>query len=180
MSMIINNVVTRKLCDWLEEVIGVDAWIENKTPDRVIGDTKAREGPYLFRWIVFRIKHVVHMYLHMFLRDDNDVPHDHPSDSISFVFDPMQEAYWPDANDLSACIINTVPRGSIVLRSAGYTHRIVGVTGRKLKPRTLFIFGPKRREWGFVCPKGWRHWKDFTAFDKDGDSSQVGRGCGED
>jgi len=32
------------------------------------------------------------------------------------------------------------------------------------------------REWGFACPKGWVHWKDFTDPDNPG---QVGPGCGE-
>ena len=31
-------------------------------------------------------------------------------------------------------------------------------------------------EWGFHCPKGWVHWRDFTA-GKDGEI--VGKGCGE-
>lgn len=40
---------------------------------------------------------------------------------------------------------------------------------------TLFITGPRVREWGFWCPKiGWRHWRVFTDPDNTG---QIGRGC---
>lgn len=42
---------------------------------------------------------------------------------------------------------------------------------------TLFITGPRIREWGFHCPKGWVHWKKFCAVDQPG---QIGSGCGED
>jgi hypothetical protein len=41
---------------------------------------------------------------------------------------------------------------------------------------SLFMTGPKVREWGFACPKGWVHWRDFTG----GENGElVGRGCGE-
>ena len=39
---------------------------------------------------------------------------------------------------------------------------------------SLFITGPIIREWGFHCPKGWRHWKEFV---DSRDIGQVGRGC---
>lgn len=40
---------------------------------------------------------------------------------------------------------------------------------------TLFLFGPKRREWGFHCEgKGWVPWQEFTAAGKPG---EVGKGC---
>lgn len=41
---------------------------------------------------------------------------------------------------------------------------------------SLFIAGPKVREWGFHCPNGWVHWREFTAGDR---GELVGRGCGE-
>lgn len=45
---------------------------------------------------------------------------------------------------------------------------------------TLFITGPKVREWGFHCPKGWKHWRDFVGVregEARGDEKNVG--CGE-
>jgi hypothetical protein len=48
---------------------------------------------------------------------------------------------------------------------------------------TLFAGGPIVREWGFDCPQGWRHWKEFTSVVIGADGvprSGVGRGCGEE
>jgi hypothetical protein len=39
---------------------------------------------------------------------------------------------------------------------------------------TLFSMGLWKREWGFHCPQGWKHWREFTA-GENGD--QVGAGC---
>jgi len=30
------------------------------------------------------------------------------------------------------------------------------------------------REWGFHCPRGWMHWKQYTDAQ---DSGAIGRGC---
>ncbi len=60
--------------------------------------------------------------------------------------------------------------GALVPRGARFAHRmVVPIPGTM----TLFVTGPRVREWGFLCPKGWRHWKEFTA----GDGSRVGKGC---
>lgn len=45
------------------------------------------------------------------------------------------------------------------------------------KPITLFFCGPRVREWGFHCPQGWRHWKEYIAPTSYG--NRVGKGCGE-
>lgn len=66
-----------------------------------------------------------------------------------------------------------VPVGSIVARSARFSHRLALAPGCA-SACTLFITGPRIREWGFWCPKGWRHWKEFTA---PADSGNIGRGC---
>lgn len=51
----------------------------------------------------------------------------------------------------------------------------LAIFSKKYKPvTTLFITGPKIREWGFLCPKGWRHWKDFC---DSCDHGVIGRGC---
>jgi hypothetical protein len=40
---------------------------------------------------------------------------------------------------------------------------------------TIFITGPRVRQWGFYCmERGWIHWKRFTAAD---DPGAVGAGC---
>lgn len=58
------------------------------------------------------------------------------------------------------------------LRRATFTHRIELTNGPVW---TLFLTGPKVREWGFHCPQEWRHWTFFTN-PKDGGQA-TGRGC---
>ena len=69
--------------------------------------------------------------------------------------------------------------GDITTRAADAPHRIA-VPPRHATPAdpviTLFITGARHREWGFWCPKGWRHWRQFT---DPTDSGQIGRGCGD-
>lgn len=72
--------------------------------------------------------------------------------------------------------------GSANLREAGWVgsreatalHRLEILPGERAV--SIFMTGPKVREWGFECPKGWVHWRDFTG----GENGElIGRGCGE-
>lgn len=66
--------------------------------------------------------------------------------------------------------------GDIVHRKATDPHWLELEPG--YQSISLFFTGPKIREWGFHCPKGWQHWHDFTGGYHDG-RSQKGAGCGE-
>ena len=63
--------------------------------------------------------------------------------------------------------------GDVVLRRSGrMAHRIELVDGPCW---TVFITGPRYREWGFHCPEqGWIQWQRFTA---DKDPGATGKGC---
>ena len=62
--------------------------------------------------------------------------------------------------------------GDWQLRNAKSAHRIVL---NACPCMTLFLTGPKIREWGFHCPeKGWVHWRDFC---DPADHGKVGKGC---
>jgi hypothetical protein len=59
------------------------------------------------------------------------------------------------------------------MRRARTAHRLELINGPCV---TLFVTGPKIREWGFHCPfAGWRHWRDYTHVGEGG--SSIGRGC---
>lgn len=136
-----------------------------RAPDVVIGGAA---DPYLSRWHVIPRNPVFNVYLHYFQRSDDDrALHDHP---------------WVNCSILLAGRYLEVTRGGVVARSAGdvvlrgprAAHRIVLVGVGDPRPVwTLFITGPRVRQWGFHCPQGWRHWRDFTS--KDG--TTIGRGC---
>ncbi|MEM9450312.1 MAG: hypothetical protein AAGA75_17495 [Cyanobacteria bacterium P01_E01_bin.6] len=141
-------------------------------PHRIIGRANA---PYLLRWYLIPRNPWFNIYLHKFLRSDNDVPHDHPWNSVSVALwgKAIEQIFIEDAIDVK---VKYIRAGDIVGRSALHRHQMI-----IFKPFwTLFITGPVTREWGFWC--GDRRdrfvpWKAFTV-EKDG-VSEVGKGCGE-
>lgn len=64
--------------------------------------------------------------------------------------------------------------GDIVTRKATDFHRLELVDNEPCISR--FFTGPVVREWGFMCPQGWRHHNDFN---DPNDIGQVSKGCGE-
>lgn len=139
-----------------------------REPDFVIGP---KEDPYLRRWYLVPRNKVSNIYLHEILHDDDDrALHDHPWDFASII---IQGSYLEHSinyagDSVSHRIFN---RGEINFHRAESAHRLQVLDGPVV---TLVFTGPAKREWGFHCPKGWRHWKDFC---DDRDQGLVGRGC---
>lgn len=125
--------------------------------------------PYMIRWAIVDGKgEGNNVYLHKFLRDDEDrALHDHPWDSVSILLSGRLREI--DAANPEGKIVKA---GDIRHRAADYAHRLVV----EEKGFSLFITGPKVREWGFLCAEGWRHWTRFA----DGEAGElVGIGCGD-
>lgn len=140
-----------------------------RRPDFVIG------ADYLRRWFILPRNPWLNIYLHRINKSDDDrALHDHPWWNCSIVLTGGYHEVMPAHGDPLSQDTRTRWRGpgSIVLRRAKAAHRLVVDEGDHAW--TLFITGPRIRQWGFWCPQGWRHWKDFTSPD---DSSQTGRGC---
>lgn len=137
-------------------------------PDFVIG---GNDQPYMLRWWIIPRNRFFNVYLHRIIRSDDDrALHDHPWVSLSFILDGEMWEVLPVApNVISGRLLK---QGNIVTRTASSAHRL---ELRNSQPcMTLFLTGPRVREWGFHCPRGWRHWKEFTAV---GDTGSIGRGC---
>jgi hypothetical protein len=149
-------------------------WPVYRQPDFIVGGT---EYPYLLRWYVIPRNRWCNIYLHKFLRDDDDKAlHDHPWHSLSVV---LKGGYFEVLPFQSEELVVLREPGDVILRRAEHSHRIALhrdlSTRNKLVPAwTLFITGPRVRQWGFHCPKGWVHWKHFTDLD---DPGKSGRGC---
>lgn len=156
---------------------------QRRPPDRVIG---GYHMPYLRRWWLIPRNPVFNIYLHQFLRSDDDrALHDHPWANCSILL----RGEYMEHTDSGVCVLKA---GDIKVRMSGkMAHRIELFADRAwngdLKPGTvcyaqhqerpvwtLFITGPRYREWGFWCPHGWVHWKAFTASD---DPGAIGKGC---
>lgn len=138
------------------------------------------ENPYLRRWFIIPRNRWLNIYLHEIVRSDDDrALHDHPWWNLSIILDgSMLEVMPLDAAHPSGSTVSRyLKEGNIVWRRADAAHRLEVRDG--VTCRTLFITGPRIRQWGFHCPNGWRHWKVFTSFDETGDATRVGRGCGE-
>ena len=134
----------------------------SRPPDFTVGED------YLRRWWVVPRNDFSNVYLHEFRVSDEDrALHDHPWPSTSFLIEGQYLEHTPEATFLRCA-------GDVVSREAGAFHRIELIHGHPTI--SLFITGPKQREWGFACEQGWVHWQDFTASD---DPGAVGKGCGE-
>ncbi len=137
-----------------------------RNPDFIIGGL---DDPYMIRWFVIPRNRWFNIYLHRIVRDDDDrALHDHPWVNCSVL---LEGAYWE--HTIAAGGINVRKLrgpGSVVLRRPSQAHRLE-VVGEAV---SLFITGPRVREWGFHCPdRGWVHWQKFVAAS---DAGAIGAG----
>jgi len=143
------------------------AWALARKPNLNVG---GEADPYMRRWYVIPRNPVLNIYIHQFMRDDEDrAKHDHPWISLSWL---MRGRLVEICGDGAAALWP----GAIRLRGPWFAHRLIVPTDYRRDTWTLFITGPRLRHWGFHCPNGWVHWRDFTAGEH---GEVVGRGCGE-
>lgn len=150
-----------------------------RPPNFVVGaDDPA--GAYLRRWYLIPRNPVFNVYLHNFMRDDDDrALHDHPW-------------HWASLLLLGSYIEHTVAAGGVQhtnvrlvgsLKCAGpkAAHRVSlwrTLDGNPSPCWTLFITGPRVRGWGFHCPEqGWIPFERFTRAGVDGKPGEIGPGC---
>lgn len=134
----------------------------SRKPDFVIGDD------YLRRWYVVPRNAFANVYLHDIRHSDDDrAMHDHPWRNASYVIWGRYIEHTPEGTFFRQA-------GDYIEREAMALHRLELLPGENCI--SLFTTGPKVRDWGFQCPEGWTPWQQFCA---PGDSSKVGRGCGE-
>lgn len=140
-----------------------------RQPDFVIGD---HSNPYLRRWWIIPRNRWCNVYLHQILRSDDDrALHDHPWWNVSILLRGAYREVIPHPVYPRTTTHKRRSAGSIVLRRATALHRLEVARGPVW---SLFITGPRVREWGFACPQGWVRWDVFTS---PKDSGQIGRGC---
>lgn len=151
-----------------------------REPDFVVGELPRR---YLRRWHIIPRNAWFNLYLHEIKRGDDDrALHDHYYINLSLILDGGYVEVLPDGRGY--LIRKWRAPGSVVFRRARSRHRLElpppehppgPVT---ISPHTcwsLFITGPRTREWGFYCNSGWKHFADFVNPEDGG--ATVGRGC---
>lgn len=141
--------------------------ISRRYPDFIVG--KPGE-PYMLRWWVIPRNRFFNIYLHHFMRSDDDrALHDHPWWNFSFLLRGQYTEHMIKAGGIHTK--RTYHAGNFKFRTSRTAHRIELTDGPCW---TLFITGPKIREWGFHCPKGWRPWQQYV---DTRDHGSIGRGC---
>lgn len=162
--------IRKEIIDWAKSI--PEDLIERTEPitaDVVIG---GHDNPYLLRWYLIPRNPILNIYLHKFMRSDDDrALHDHPWANMSILL----RGEYIEHEILAGGIEKRThfKAGSWRIRWSGkLAHRLELVNGPCW---TIFITGPRYRQWGFHCPLvGWVHWKKFTAAD---DHGAIGKGC---
>lgn len=145
------------------------ARITRRPPDFAIGH---QNDVYLYRWWVIPRNRFFNVYLHQFVRSDDDrALHDHPWSNLSILLRGRYVEHTIAAGGINVRTERIAPAWK--LRPSGAAaHRLELIDGECW---TLFITGPRYREWGFHCAdRGWVHWTKFTASGKPG---EIGTGC---
>lgn len=142
-------------------------YVGDRPADFIIGGA---ERPYMFRWWVIPRNKLFNIYLHRFVRSDDDRSlHDHPWLNCSVLLEGEYTEHTIAAGGVAHHAIYRT--GTLKFRRAIAAHRVELHAGPCL---SLFITGPVIREWGFHCPAGWRPWKRFV---DNRDKGSIGRGC---
>lgn len=132
---------------------------------------KGNEGAYLRRWHIIPRNRWFNIYLHHFNKSDDDrALHDHPWINLSIILKGTYLEHTFRHAGLPMTRRRRRVAGGLVFRLPTTAHRIELDDGPCW---TLFLTGPKVREWGFHCPNGWVHWTKFL----DEDGNGIGAGC---
>ncbi|WP_458068688.1 hypothetical protein [Rhodanobacter sp. BL-MT-08] len=161
-----------------------------RAPDFIVGGPA---DPYLLRWYItpwsglYRdipndqktlwqkfVSRLPAIYVHEFRRSDEDrALHDHPWINCSILVGGSYVEHTIGAGGIN--VRTQRAAGDVVWRLPSAAHRVEIAPGTVC--RTLFLTGPRVREWGFHCTRGWVPWQRFVATN---DRGAVGAGCGED
>jgi len=131
---------------------------------RIVMDRESNE-PYLERYYLFlkdRDKFPFNVFLHKFLKSDPDDVHDHPWPYATLILKGGYYEWVATFNSNGEKVAETRHwRGAGHFRtcSAKSFHRI------ELDPEvtawTLFMPGPKQRDWGFWTKGKWMQWQEY-------------------
>lgn len=125
-----------------------------REPDLVVGHP---QDPYLTRWTLARFLGC-QLALHVITRSDDDrALHDHVGWHVSLI---IHRGY---IEHIKGRAIRRNP-GDIIFRKATTPHRLeLPVENAGINYAwTLWLRGPKVRDWGFHCKKGWVQHEQFS------------------
>jgi hypothetical protein len=116
-----------------------------RPPDFIV---RGPGGDYLHRWYVIPRNRWFNVYYHRFLHSDEDrALHDHMYVNASIILRGSYIEHFADGTT------RLRRPGNVVLRRPTTAHRVELINGAPVV--TLFVTGPRVRNWGFLCPGGW-------------------------
>jgi hypothetical protein len=132
--------------------------LERMGRKRIVMDRQSDE-PYLERYYLFlkdRDRFPFNVFLHKFLKGDPDDVHDHPWPYATLILKGGYYEWLPQfdskGNKIAEMCVWRGPGSFRICRANSY-HRI------ELDPSvtawTLFMPGPKKRDWGFLVNNKW-------------------------
>jgi hypothetical protein len=135
------------------------AWLRRTTdrpPDEIIGNPA-----FLHRWDLVPRNPWRSIYLHEIFGPDNQlILHDHPWPSLSFILAGAYVEHRIRAGGIHERRL--VEAGDVVFRRPGSPHRLEMPEGASVPCWTLFLAGPRVREWGFHHPDRWIPWTELS------------------
>lgn len=133
---------------------------------RIVMD-RVSDEPYLERYYLFlkdRDSFPFNVFLHKFLKSDPDDVHDHPWPYFTVI---LRGGYWEwipqfdsQGRKFSEIAHWRAPGHFRWCRANSY-HRIELDPG--ITCWTLFMPGPKQRDWGFLVKNKWVQWEQYLA-----------------
>lgn len=138
--------------------------LERMGRKRIVLD-RVSDEPYLERYYLFlkeRSRFPFNIFLHKFLKSDPDDVHDHPWPYATLI---LKGGYWEWIPEFNAAgkKIGEVRKwrgpGHFRISSATSYHRVE--LGNDVECWTLFMPGPKQREWGFLVRDQWVQWEQY-------------------
>ena len=134
---------------------------------RIVYD-RVDDQPYLERYYLFLKDRgdnfPFNIFLHKFLKSDTDDLHDHPWPYVTII---LKGGYyeWTPVYDANGKFLTEVCKwcgpGHMRKCSANSLHRIE--LDENVTCWTLFMPGPKQREWGFLKNNKWIQWEEYLS-----------------
>ncbi len=142
---------------------GIVNWFKDHGRYRIIHRSNDQERKrYLERFYLLS-KKKIGQYIHIFWESDDDGLHDHPWWSISiplktgFYEEMPGELFWSTGGTVTKFRKPWRPWAPwrIYFRTATDLHRVILPEGKEGQVVTMFIRGPRVRNWGFVRDGKW-------------------------
>jgi hypothetical protein len=141
-----------KIPEWLR--LRLLAWAEKIVHSPADFSPGPVNAPFFRRWYIVGPNRYFNVWLHYWLMGDQDLSlHDHSMDSIGIILSGSYVELLRLGREVSR------NPGAVIFRRAETPHRVIDCNGCV----SLFITGPRRRQWGFTSYGRWKSAAEIEA-----------------